>query len=159
MDFTFFIMILGIIGFVIVGIIYYFLVDWLVVKDKYFVYFVSNLNGLFNVIDRKRITLKKNEVSYRKKTYILDFEKVLLRNRKKVYFMQEIDGQQKTLGEIGGKVVSPTLIDMIVRQHIGSQIVAGLNTGMNIAWIQVIIGLAIGTPLGWIIGQFFRLGR
>lgn len=130
------------------------------VKDKFLVYFVKEINGIDTYVGKRALSKEKSEVAFKKKTYILDYSKVVYRYKNKVILIQEIDGPQRSLNDPNRKeVVSPELIDVIVRQRMGAQIVQGLNTGMNVPWLWLVVGALIGTPMGWILGQFLRIGR
>jgi len=126
-------------------------------KEKYVVFFVQNVNGLMNVVAKKKVKEGVREIDFRKKSYILHFDKLAFRRKGVCFFLVELGGVQIATSNVDSKV-SPELIDTITRQHMGVQIIRGLQTSIGMAWLQILIGLGMGIPIGFIIELIAKVG-
>lgn len=127
-------------------------------QDKYYVYYGKFVNGMFTVIGKKRTFLKIKEVSIKKKTFLIDYDKIVMRNGNKCILLLDIEGTQVSLQGANEEPASALLMHRVIKDQIAGQIVNALNTGMAISWIWLVVGLVSGIPLGIVIQLIIKLG-
>ena len=122
-------------------------------KDHYVMLYVRKVNGTNSVVWKKKLKQGTRSVSFQKKTYIIDYNKVIYRKANTYVLMLDLDGEQLMV-QGQESLVSPELIDSILRRHLGSQIVNGLTQGFAANIVQIILGVAIGLPIGIIVSPY-----
>lgn len=124
-------------------------------KDKYKVRFLKRINDTPTFIGQRIIKPNSETVEYRKKSYPIDTSKCAYRFKNQYIFLVDVDEGQLPLGK-SQMNVSTSLIDLVVRQSIGKQLVSGLEKGstLGITIMQMIIYICLGLAVGYIIGQF-----
>jgi hypothetical protein len=134
-------------------------------KDRYFINYARKINGIYTVIQRRRIRPGTKQVSFKKKTYLIDWSKVVMRRGRNYTILIDIDASQIETDNQDSQVtvkttednVSKKLVDVILTESIGTQFVMAMTSG-NLAWLQIVVGAAIGIPVGIITGQYVDFG-
>jgi len=145
-------------------------------KKKYKIKFVIEENGIYNVVGKKKLNPLKQWIRYKGKAFVIDVNNPTYAQGLNLFFLIDVKGKsieltkqkrKKQKLEIENKkknVISevltteiieydPEAIDLIVFKKIVRQLSASLNTNTFVmSVISIVIGIAIGGPIGWILG-------
>jgi hypothetical protein len=126
-------------------------------KEKYVVFFGDKVNGTFNFIAKKNVKKGASEITYKKEKFVLDSNVVVYRRKNVSIYMMDLGGTQlkSTYSEFS---LSNDIIDNILRRRIGVQFFNGMSAGISIAWLQILIGLGMGVPIGMVVIIITKLG-
>jgi hypothetical protein len=128
-------------------------------KDKYVVYFGTQLTGKFKVVAKKTVKVSQSEVKYKDKVYVLDFRGVMFEWKGVSILLMNLNtGYQQYPQEFSLQDICLDINDLIVSKKFGRQFVSGIQTGMGFAWLQILVGVAIGAPVGFIIEMIIKVG-
>lgn len=128
------------------------------VKDKYYMLYVRKVNGINSVVWKKRMKAGTKSVSFQKTSIIVDYQQVIYRTGNVHVLMIDLDTRaQLTVNNLPSSVPAE-VIDAYLRGKLGQQIVTGLTQGFAVAWVQIVIGLAIGIPVGIIVAPYVMTG-
>lgn len=125
--------------------------------DKYLAVWCKDVSGTSVVLRKKRFRPDqvKDGMSYRGRTHSINVDAPIFRTANTYYYLIDLDKGQKAVGAIA-TVVSPKLMDAIMRKEIVKQLVSGLQGAgdWKLALIIGIIMLGCGILGGIIMGQF-----
>jgi hypothetical protein len=126
-------------------------------SDSYWAIFSRGVSGASVVVRRRRFNPDKASegVSFRGRSHPIDLSHPIYREKKRYYYLIDVDGGQRTVQDIGS-TVSPKLMDAVMKREIAKQLVAGLQ-GVGDWKLALIIGLiclGAGIMGGIVLGQF-----
>lgn len=143
-------------------------------KKKYKIKFVIEEKGIYNVIGKKKLNPLKKWVRYKNNAYLIDVSNPTYTQGLNLFFLIDVKGksieltkQKRKLQKIEIKkknVIAETLIteivdydpeavDLVIFKKIVKQLSSNLNANaFVINLIAIVIGIAIGGPIGWILG-------
>ena len=145
-------------------------------KKKYKIKFVIEEKGIYNVIGKKNLNPLNEWVRYKNKAYLIDVNNPTYTQGLNLFFLIDVKGKsieltkrkkkeqkieiKKKKKDVKSEVLTteivnydPEAVDLVIFKKIVRHLSSNLNTNafvMNI--ITIIIGIAIGGPIGWIIG-------
>lgn len=127
-------------------------------RDQYIVVFVKTINTTLTVQGRKKIKINIDTVTFRGKSFHIDTKTVAYRVKNKFIYLINIDGgQQVVFMSDEDKIKNSELANLVVEKKVVAQLVAGLVTVGKQPWVVIIIALALGICLGYIIGNALPL--
>ena len=150
-------------------------------KKKYKIRFVIDEKGIYNVIGKKKLNPLKEWVRYKNKAYLIDVNNPTYTQGLNLFFLIDIKGksieltkqkrklqkrklQKKEIEKKKKDVISevliteivdydPEAVDLVIFQKIVKHLSSNLNANaFVINLIAIIVGAAIGGPIGWILG-------
>ena len=145
-------------------------------KKKYKIKFVIEEKGIYNVVGKKNLNPLNEWVRYKNKAYLIDVNNPTYTQGLNLFFLIDVKGKsieltkrkkkeqkieiKKKKKDVKSEVLTtiiadydPEAVDLVIFKKIVRHLSSNLNTNafvMNI--ITIIIGIAIGGPIGWIIG-------
>lgn len=120
-------------------------------KDTYILLYSRKIKGTYHVIWKKKLKNGVKSATFKEKTWLIDYDKVLYRKGRENFLMIDLDGDQLT-DPGGSAVMSGAGADVVLRQKLGTQIVNGLQGSLAFQLLPIIIGLAVGIPIGILLG-------
>ena len=126
-------------------------------KDKNKLLYARNKGGILTVVSSKKISMNVTLVGTKGHQFAFDSSKPLFRIRNTFFYIVDLKNGQLTFDK-PTKPFSPKLWDAIMNQHIIKDLVSGLqNVQFKQMIFYLIIGIAIGTPVGYILGNVLGL--
>lgn len=127
-------------------------------KDQYVAVFVKTINGVITIQGRKKFKINIDVVTFRGKSFHVDTKTVSYRVKNKFVYLINLDGgQQVVFMNDDDKVKNSELANLVVEKKVIAQLVAGLVSVGKQPWVVIIIALALGICLGYIIGNALPL--
>jgi hypothetical protein len=124
----------------------------LVLPEKRKVMFVVRMGKIPYVISVKNIDVTSQDVRYnRKLLHPIDITHPTFKRKNTFFYMVDIKSGQLSFSD-SKAIFSPELFDTLVTNHLGKQLVAGLEASpffQNIA--VVLLGILCGTGIGYVI--------
>lgn len=127
-------------------------------KDKYYAIIVKSVNATDVQIAKKSIKPDKTTLKYKELSTVVDFSKVVWRNKNKSFLLFRYDTTGITQLTTSDKMfkVDNSLIDTILNNAVITQIVSGLGTAHNnIPLIFSIVMLITGILAGYFLGSVY----
>jgi len=130
----------------------------IIFKDRRIVKFVKDVSGGCTVIASKKISPTADRVTFKNLTFAFDVAKPSYRvGRTFIYLVDVKNGQLQF--HPGMMPVSARLMQRIMVEEVVSQLVAGLKKfDVWNTLLYLIMGLGMGIPLGYILGNFVPIG-
>jgi hypothetical protein len=126
-------------------------------KDKNKLLYVRQKSGILTVTASRKISMSEKLVGMKGHQFAFDSSKPAFRIKNTFYYVVDLEKGQLDFDK-NKKAFSPKLWDAIMNQHIVKDLVSGLqNVQFKQMVFYLLIGIAIGTPIGYIIGQFFGI--
>jgi len=148
-------------------------------KKKYKIKFVIEEKGIYNVIGKKKLNPLNPWVRYKKNAFLIDVNNPTYAQGLNLIFLIDVKGKsvkltkqkrkkqkieiEKKKKDLKSEILitetveyDPEAVDLVIFKKIVRHLSSGLNTNafvMNI--ITIIIGIAIGGPIGWILGGMY----
>lgn len=132
-----------------------------ILREHYRVLYMRRISGILTIVGRKNIKPSTETVNFKGKTFEIDFAHPYYRNKKRVLFAIDVDlGTQILDAETKDDRFSPALMDGIITDKIVEQVVSTVNREklMTGPIIFIIMALALGICLGYIIGSYYPMG-
>lgn len=126
-------------------------------KQKYIVWFVKKEQEIYSILDKKRIFAFSKKVRYKKGVYFIDTSNPTFKKPLRLFFLIDIDKsdncQLHIIKNKKNSGITPKDIDLFIEQEIVGQLTTNLSdTTMKMNIMLVILGLAFGGLVGWIVG-------
>jgi len=149
----------GIFATILGGMLYFaFFYGW---NEKRKIFFVRKIGDVYTVFKKRNITKGKiiRSVNIGKNTFTFDIGKPTYRRNNKCFYFVDVDKGQISISEKENPELSAKLLQATLKDEVGKQLVAGLDTNPFMGDIvMLIIGAIIGVLTGWILGNYFPFG-
>ncbi len=127
-------------------------------SDRYYAIIVKNANGTDTQIKRLKVKPDKPTIQYKNLATVVDFSKIVWRNRNRSYFLfrYDIDKLVQLSTSDTVSAIDNALIDTILNHAIVSQIVSGLSVARsNMPLMFSVVLLITGILAGYFLGSVF----
>lgn len=116
--------------------------------------FVRKVGDSYAKIKTIKVREHVDSISFKGKSYVLDFSKPVWRDGKKGIYVVDLDSGQLKFS--ASEKTFPELTDQIFERKIVSQLVSSLQMpGFTTQILMIILGIIIGAVMGYFMGSTF----
>lgn len=126
-------------------------------QDQYIAIFTKTIINTVTIQGKKRFKLPIETITFRKHSFQIDTRWLTYRNKNKFVYFIDVDKGQMSFQKFKEQVENPKLMDKVLNGHIISDLVSGLASVGTIPWTWGIVFIAVGLPIGIILGWIFPI--
>jgi hypothetical protein len=128
------------------------------IKDQYIAVFAKTINGVVTVQGKKKFKIHIDHLSFKGKSFRIDTKIVSYRNKNKFIYLIDIDNGQQIIFKDKEEIIKNSeLANLIVEKKVIAQLVSGLVSVGKVPWVWAVVFIAVGLPVGYILGNIFPI--
>lgn len=131
----------------------------MILNNKYYAIFISKINSIPTIVNKKQIRADISQVTYKNKSYAIDTNSPSYQEGRKFVYFIDLKGGQIGLSDSDFEI-NPEIRKKFFSDKIIQQLVSGLDKSplISMDMIIMLILMGFGIAVGYIIGNYVPIG-